>query len=173
MTRLDFYWLALFSITQQQWLTLTNSNIQYIRQIQINMFHELKKKSEKAQSGLGLEHPEKTLWSTRRRCRIPDIPSSNLGFGNNRYKGVDPSWVSLWNRLRCPLMSDRWSKWNRQKYMNWYVHMPRKANLYDTGKDPKVDEGCAGFVAEVTAPHSSSATPCPPRRHRQCYPKRC
>lgn len=119
MTRLDFYWLALFSITQQKWLTLTNSNIQYIRQIQINMFYELKKKKqcEKAQSGVGLEHPEKTLRNTRRRCWIPDIPSSNLGFGNNRKKGVDPSWVSLWNRSRCPLMTDRWRQ--RQTKNTW------------------------------------------------------
>lgn len=37
-----------------------------------------KNKCEKAQGGLGLEHPEKTLFRTCRMCQIPDIPSLNL-----------------------------------------------------------------------------------------------
>lgn len=66
-------------------------------------------------------------------CQIPDTPSLNLGFGNNRKnKSVHPSWVNLWNRSRCPLMNDRWKSSdvqrnrNRYEYKNRYVHMRKR-----------------------------------------------
>lgn len=115
-------WHFFFNNTAN-WLTLTNSNIQYMRQIQSNMFHRFKKICEKAQSGLGLERPQETL----KDAKFQTFQVYMWVAENNHKKWKDPLWVSLWNGLRCPLMNNRWIKWNRQKYMNRYVHMLKKA----------------------------------------------